>query len=150
MDMRNRTLHENILNPRLLPTIWVTVLLSMLFRDVHEFLREGMITELANEGTVYGTRVTDTTLIVSAVALQLPIAMVLLSKVLPDRTNRIANRIVAALMVLGVLGFWPKDGDDYIFGAFQLAALALIGVICHRWVDTPNAATDRVGVGATS
>ena len=37
----------------------------MLFRDVHEYLRDGFIAELANAGTVNGTEVTGTTLLVS-------------------------------------------------------------------------------------
>ena len=93
MDMRNRTLHENLFDPRLLSPMWIAILLSTLFRDVHEFLRDDMIRELAEEGTVRGDEVAGSTLLVSGVFLQLPIAMVVLSRVLPRQANRIANRV---------------------------------------------------------
>ena len=131
--MTIRTVHENLLHPRQLSTIWIYVLLSIAFRDIHEFLREGMIAELARDGTVYGAEVRDSTLLAAGVAYQLPLAMVVLSKVLPRQANRIANRVAAALTAIGILAIWPKDGDDLVFGVFQLAALTAIGAICHRW-----------------
>lgn len=127
------TLTSRTAGPQLLSTIWISVLLSMLFRDVHEYLREGFIAELATAGTVNGGEVTGTTLLVSGIVLQLPLAMVVLARVLPRRTNRIANIIVAAVMALGVAGTWPKDADDIIFGIFQLASLAFIAAISLRW-----------------
>jgi hypothetical protein len=105
----------------------------MLFRDVHEYLREGFIAELANSGTVNGGEVTGTTLLVSGIVLQLPLAMVVLARVLPRRTNRLANIMVAAIMAMGLAGTWPKDADDIVFGIFQLASLAFIAVISYRW-----------------
>lgn len=127
------TLSSRTAGPQLLSTIWISVLLSMLFRDVHEYLREGFIAELANSGTVNGGEVSGTTLLVSGIVLQLPLAMVVLARVLPRRTNRLANIMVAAIMAMGVAGTWPKDADDIIFGIFQLASLAFIAVISYRW-----------------
>ena len=121
------------LGPQLLSTLWIYVLLSMLFRDVHEFFRDGFISELANAGTVNGTEVTGTTLLVFGLVLQLPLAMVVLARVLPRQISRVANTVVAVLMALGVVGVWPKDADDIVFGIFQLVALAAIVIICHRW-----------------
>jgi hypothetical protein len=127
------TLSSRVASPQLLSTIWISVLLSMLFRDVHEYLRDGFIAELASAGTVNGGEVTGTTLLVSAIVLQLPLAMVVLARVLPRQINRVANIIVATVMALGVAGTWPKDADDIVFGTFQLAGLALIAVISLRW-----------------
>lgn len=127
------TLSSRTAGPQLLSTIWISVLLSMLFRDVHEYLREGFIAELANSGTVNGGEVTGTTLLVSGIVLQLPLAMVVLSRVLPRRTNRLANIMVAAIMAMAVAGTWPKDADDIVFGIFQLVSLAFIAVISYRW-----------------
>ena len=38
-------------------------------------------------------------------------------------------------MALGVLGTWPEDPDDIVFGIFQLVGLTAIVVICRRWHD---------------
>ena len=136
--MHIRTLNENLLHPRNLSTMWTYVLLSIAFRDIHEFLREGMIHELATEGTVYGNEVKDSTLLAAGIAYQLPLAMVLLSRVLPQRINRIANLAAVTVTALGIIAIWPKDGDDIVFGSFQLAALAAIAATGHRWATGPT------------
>ncbi len=127
------SLSSRTAGPQLLSTIWISVLLSMLFRDVHEYLRDGFIAELASAVTVNGGEVTGTTLLVSGLVLQLPLAMVVLARVLPRQINRVANIIVATVMALGVAGTWPKDADDIVFGIFQLASLTVIAVISLRW-----------------
>ena len=116
----------------LLSTLWIYILLSMLFRDMHEILRQNFIEELATAGTVRGTEVSATTLVLSGFLLQLPLAMVVGSRLLPARANRVANVVVAVVMSAGLLGTWPKDGDDLIFGAFQLLGLLAIIVIGIR------------------
>jgi hypothetical protein len=139
--------------PQLLSTLWIYVLLSMLFRDVHEFLRDGFIHELATAGTVNGSEVSGSTLLVSGLVLQLPLAMVVLSRILPRRISRVANTGVAAIMALGVVGVWPKDADDIVFGIFQLVGLAAIVIICHRWhhidIDSNTSATNQPPQPAT-
>lgn len=116
----------------LLSTLWIYVLLSMLFRDMHEILRQGFIEELATVGTVRGTEVSATTLVLSGLVLQLPLAMVVGSRLLPPRANRVANVVVAVVMSAGLLGTWPKDGDDLVFGGFQLLALLAVVAIAIR------------------
>jgi hypothetical protein len=49
--------------------------------------------------------------------------------------NKMANIVVAAVISLGVLGTWPKDADDILFGIFQLAGLLAIVASCLRWHD---------------
>ncbi len=125
----------------LLSTLWIYVLLSMLFRDMHEILREGFVAELAASGTVRGDEVTEATLVVSGFFLQLPLAMVVAARYLPFRWNRPANVVVAVVTALGQLVIWPKDGDDLVFGFFQVVGLAAIVFISTRMlrVDEPSA-----------
>lgn len=144
--MTYRTLHENISTtsgsgssidrvgrPVVLSSLWSATLLSMLFRDVHETLRPGFVDELAHDGTVYGTEITDTTLVVSGIGLLALCSTVVLARVLPRRSNRRVNLGAAALLTAGTLFSWPKDPDDLVFGAAQLGAAALVVAICARW-----------------
>lgn len=153
--MNNHTLYENtptnLLTTRfttpidrrvLLSTIWTSVLFADVLRGVHETLRPGFVEELATKGTVYGNEVTNTTLVVSGVALSYLCAVVVLSRVLPRRSNRRVNTVGAVFMIGGVLGLWPKDADDYVFGAVQILGAALVLAICHRWTDDQD--IDRV------
>ena len=119
--------------PELLSTLWIAVLLADVLRGIHETLRPGFVEELATEGTVYGNVVTDGALAVYGLMLGYFSVLVVLSRVLPRRASRWANGIGAAMMISGVLVSWPKDPDDLIFGAVQVAGSAAVLAICLRW-----------------
>jgi len=127
----------------LLSTVWIAVLLANLFRDVHEILRPGFVDDLAHSGTVYGTRVTDSTLVGSGLVLVFIISVVVLARILPRRSNRRVNVLAAVLMAAGVLALWPKDPDDLVFGAFQLSGVALVVVICAFWREEIGTAAEH-------
>lgn len=149
--MNNRTLHENTVvnpsspsglpkwnhqsvdTPTLLSTLWIAVLFADAFRGLHETLRPGFVEELAHEGTVYGNHVTDGVLLVSGVGLAFLCAVIVLARILPRRANRVVNVLAAIMMISGVLASWPKDADDLVFGAFQIAGSALVMSISVRW-----------------
>ena len=124
--------------------MWIAVLLANLFRDIHEVLRPGFVEELARDGTVYGTRVTDSTLLASGFALVFLVSVVVLARVLPRRWNRRVNVVAAVMMASGVLVSWPKDPDDYLFGAFQLIGVALVILVCARWRADVGSSTEDV------
>ena len=115
--------------------MWIAVLLANLFRDIHEVLRPGFVDELAHDGTVYGTRVSDSTLLGSGIVLVFLVSVVVLARILPRRSNRRINFVAAALMAAGVLASWPKDPDDFVFGVFQLLGVALVVAVCAHWRD---------------
>ncbi len=143
--MTYRTVHENnrIDARTLLSTLWIAVLLADLFRAVHETVRPGFVEELADAGTAYGNEVTNSTLAISGFMLCFLTATVVLTRILPRRSNRRLNLVAAALTAGGLLAIWPKDPDDYVFGAFMLATLGVIVTVCARWRtdDPPNEPT---------
>ena len=116
----------------LLSALWTYVLLSTLFRDVHELFRPGFVEGLV-DNTVHGVSVDETQVLLGGVLLQLPLALVPLTLVMSRTVARISNIVGAALMGLGVLSIWPKDADDYVFGGFQLIAITAIIAIAARW-----------------
>jgi len=75
---------------------WIFVLLNVIFRDIHELFRPGLLAEMMT-GTVNGVQMTEGTLLVAGIMLEIPIAMVLLSRVLPYRINRWANLIASVI-----------------------------------------------------
>lgn len=148
--MSKRTLHDNAGAPSLvdkgsnssrgeldvralLSTIWIAILIADLFRGVHEILRPGFVGELAQAGTVYGNEVTDGTLVWSGLVLAFLTSLVVLARVLPRRSNRRVNIVGAFLLAAGVLASWPKDPDDYVFGAFMVIGAGVVTAICARW-----------------
>lgn len=102
--------------------LWLYVLLNTLFRDIHEIFRPGFVDELA-AGDLFTS---DTALVVVAILLQLPLAMVVVGPLVGSRAARRANTIVAVVVAMGIAASWPKDADDVVFAVFQLLALGAI------------------------
>ena len=128
-------LNSTVSTPELLSTLWIAILLADALRGIHETLRPGFVEELATEGTVYGNVVTDGALAGYGVVLGYLSTLVVLARVLPRRASRWANAIGSVMMISGVLVSWPKDPDDLIFGAVQLAGAVAVMAICLRWED---------------
>ncbi len=123
--------------------MWVAILFADVLRAAHEILRPGFVDELAHEGTNYGRQVTDGTLLWSGLALVFIVSVVVLARILPRRWNRRVNVLAALMMGGGVLATWPKDPDDFVFGAFQLLGSAIVVLICARWSEESSSlATD--------
>jgi hypothetical protein len=119
-----------------LSTAWIFVLLNVIFRDLHELFRPGMLQEMLS-GTVNGVTVTDQVLLLGGIMLQLPLAMVLLSRVLPDRASRWANLAAAlasvAIVLVPTLVTSTPDPDDWLFAAAELVALLFIIGAAWTW-----------------
>lgn len=110
-----------------LSALWILVLLSMLFRDVHELAKSEYLEE------ILGRAVPEELLLAAGIVLTLPILMVPLSTMLPRAASRPANLVVAAVMVVGIVANAPGDLDDYWFAAVQLLGLATIAWLAWTW-----------------
>ena len=94
-----------------LSTLWIFFLFNIIFRDIHEFVEPGFMEEVLT-GTVNGNPVTEHMLLLGGVMIEVPIAMVLLSRVLPYGANRWTNMIVAMLYGVLVPAFGTTDLED--------------------------------------
>lgn len=121
--------------PATLSALWVYVLLNVLFRDMHELFRPGFVEELAH-GEIRGEMVDQRQVLMAALALQLPMSLIVLCRVLRPRPARLANMVVAGTMAITTAATWPKDADDLLFAGFELLALAAIAVVAHSWQDS--------------
>jgi hypothetical protein len=115
----------------ILSTLWIFVLLNMIFRDIHELVRPGLLEEMMT-GIVNGTQVTDELLLLGGIMVEVVIVMVILARVLEVRVNRWANIIVGAISIMLVISNnTAPDLDDMFFAVIQVAALAVI--IWYAW-----------------
>ena len=113
-----------------LSTLWIFVLFNITFRDIHEFLKPGFIEEVMT-GVVNGNQLTDELFLIGGIMIEVPIAMVLLSRLLKYGVNRWAN-IIAGVTTIGfVIADGATDLDDIFFAIIEVTALAL--VIWHAW-----------------
>ena len=83
----------------LLSTIWIFAALNYLYCDVVSLMNSELLRQYLT-GTVDGMEFTQGFLLGAAILVEIPIAMVLLSRVLKYRVNRWANIIAAVIMTL--------------------------------------------------
>ncbi len=112
----------------LLSTLWIFVLLNVIFRDLHEFFRAGMIEEI-----ITGTPVSEQVMLIGGIMMEIPILMVLLSRILNYRINRWANIIIGAVTIALIIGVGSKDLDDIFFATIEVIALSAIIWLAVKW-----------------
>ncbi|MBE9029308.1 hypothetical protein IQ266_05970 [filamentous cyanobacterium LEGE 11480] len=115
-----------------LSTLWIFFLLNMIFRDIHEFVEPGFIAEIMT-GKSNGNPITEQMLLLGGVMIEVPIAMVLLSRLLPYRANRWANIIVAVIYLSLIIIFGTTDLDDTFHLVMEIAALSCVIWSAWRW-----------------
>ena len=113
---------NNKINPRvLISTLWVVILFNMILRDLHEFPTEGYIENMMT------LHLSDELMLLFAFIVELPILMILLSRILHNRANKWANTVAALFSIIGTLYTLPTGQlDEYFFAIINTVALFLI------------------------
>ncbi len=117
-----------------LSAAWVFVMLNMIFADILSFMSPGALQQVLT-GNADGIQITPGFLLVAAAVAEIPIAMVLLSLLVPQRTVRWANIGAAALTVAYVLGMGSAT-PHYVFIA-ALETLACVAIAWWSWTWRP-------------
>ncbi|MEM9928162.1 MAG: DUF6326 family protein [Cyanobacteria bacterium P01_D01_bin.50] len=130
MIFHNKTI--GIDTKALLSTLWIFILFNIIFRDIHEFVKPGFIEEVMT-GTVNGVQINEPLLLLGGIMVEIPISMVLLSRILKYKVNRWANIITGALMITFVINNGVKDLDDIFFASIEILSLSLIIWIACKW-----------------
>lgn len=123
----------------LLSTLWVFVLINMIFRDLHQLGKKSFLEEIMS-GVVNGINITDELMLVGGFLVEIPILMILLSRILPDKANKWANIIAGTITSLVLLSALPSaDLDDVFFTIIEVVAILSIFRIAWRQLsrETP-------------
>ena len=116
-----------------LSSLWMFVLVNMLFRDMHEFARVGFLEGIL-EANATGNQASAELVLVAGIVLELAIAMIVLSRFLNIRLNRWANITVASIFIMTTIGFnLAPDLDDLFFAGMEIIGLISIIFIAWRW-----------------
>jgi len=116
----------------LLSTLWLFVLLNIIFRDIHEFASPGFLQELLS-GYVNGIKITEELIFIGAIVAQVPIFMVLLSRVLKRKSNRRANIGASVFQIAITISALPRVPADILHAVIEIAALFSIIWIAWKW-----------------
>ncbi|MDJ0724831.1 MAG: DUF6326 family protein [Prochloraceae cyanobacterium] len=115
-----------------LSTLWIFFLLNLIFRDIHDLFRPGLLEQMMT-GVVNGTQVTDELLLLGGIMVEIPISMVLLSRLLNYRFNRWANIIAGSITLTSIIANKPIDLDDVFFTTIEIIALGAIVWLAWQW-----------------
>ncbi len=115
-----------------LSTLWIFFLLNLIFRDIHDLFRPGLLEQMMT-GVVNGTQVTDELLLLGGIMVEIPISMVLLSRLLNYRLNRWANIIAGSITLTSIIANKPIDLDDVFFTTIEIIALGAIVWLAWQW-----------------
>jgi hypothetical protein len=114
MDMRSK-----------LSTLWIFVMFNMVFADIVGFLNPGALENMMVMKPAQGT------LLVFSILLEIPIAMIVLSRLLEHGANRWANIIACAITIPWVIGGGTISVSYIFFATIEIACMLLI--IWYAW-----------------
>lgn len=130
-----------------LSTLWVFIMFNMVMADILSFMYPGFLSEVM-AGHAGGVRITPEFLLVAAILTEIPIAMIVLSRVLKYRANRWANLAAGVITIVYVAGGSTTYPHGVFFSAVQIASALLIIWHAWRWREQHAAETPVVVVGA--
>ena len=107
-----------------LSTLWVVVMFNMVFADILSFIKPGALQELwAGQA---GVQITPGLLLVFAILLEIPIAMIFASRILKRGPNRWANTVAAVITTAFVVGGGSLTIHYVFFATVEIACMAMI------------------------
>jgi hypothetical protein len=113
----------------MMSTLWIVVMLNILSADIIGFMNPGDLMKVLT-GDV-GFNITPELLLVFSILMEIPIAMVFLSRVLEPRLNKWANIVASFITTAFVIG----GGDTYpsyiFFASIEIMCMLLI--IWYAW-----------------
>lgn len=113
--------------------MWVFVMLNMIFADILTFMKADVLRQFL-EGRAEQVVITPEFLLLAAVITEVPIAMVVLSQLLPKPACRWANMFAAVVTIAYIWGGGLLTAPHYIFfAAVQTVALSYIIRLAWKW-----------------
>ena len=119
----------------LLSMLWIFVMLNYLYADVLSLMDPILLPQWVT-GKVGGLTITRPFLLAAAVMMEVPIAMTLLARILPRRSNRIANIAAGTFKTIAVTAslFVGEPNMHYVFFAsIEIPTTIAIVILAYRW-----------------
>jgi len=112
-----------------LSTLWIFVMFNMVFADIVGLLNPGTLEEMMAMKPAQGV------LLVFSILLEIPIAMIVLSRLLRHKANRWANIVAGAVTILWVIGGGNMSISYMFFATVEVASMVLIIWYAWKWTE---------------
>ena len=118
----------------LLSIMWIFLAVNYIYRDILSNMEAGTLQGYL-AGNVGEIIITQGFLLVGALMMEIPFAMIILSRILKDRANRWANIIAGILLIVievGTMGLGTAPTLHYLFYSAIVIACNLF-IIWYAW-----------------
>lgn len=123
----------------ILSTIWIFLTVNYIFCDVLSHMSPEFLRLLLEDGELLGSPVDQKFLLLAAIFMEIPFVMILLSRVLSYRANRLANIIAGSIMSAAQIGslFVGSSELHYTFySIIEIGGTAFIVWYAWKWRNT--------------
>jgi hypothetical protein len=132
---------SNSLNKEtLLSTLWIFVTFNYLYCDVVGLMDAGLLHQYLT-GNVNGIEMNQGFLLAGGILMEIPIAMILLSRILPYKSNRITNMAAGSIKtIVMILTMFVGAPTLYylFFGIIEILITIAIVWIAFQWHQKDN------------
>ena len=131
-----------------LPWLWVFMLVNFLYCDVVTLFDPAILRNtLADHPAPGSVQMTPEALLAAALLMEVPMAMMVLSRVLARRPSRWLNVGAAAVLTVaqaGSLTVGSPAAYYLFFSAIEIGTLVVIAALALRWRAAPHLGTGAV------
>jgi hypothetical protein len=118
----------------LLSTLWIVVMINMVFADILGLFIPGALEEVAKTSVSTGTTIPQL-MLGGAIMLEIPIAMILLSRVLKFKVNRLTNIIASVFTIVYVVGGGTLSPHYIFIATIEVVCMLLIVWFAWKWTN---------------
>lgn len=116
-----------------LSTFWIFIMINMAFADIIGFMVPGYLAKIVAGGPIDGTVITTSLLLIGAILLEIPTAMILVSRLAKYGLNRWLNIIAAVITIIYVAGMGSPTLIYWFFCSIEILACLAVIVMSLRW-----------------
>jgi hypothetical protein len=110
-----------------LSTLWIVVMFNMAFADILSFMLE-ISNDMPPE-----VQATEALMLVAAIFIEIPVLMIILSRVLKYKINRLANIVAGVITILFVVGGGSLTLHYLFIASVEVICMLLIIWYAWRW-----------------
>ena len=124
----------------LFSTLWIFVTVNYIFCDVFTLFHSESLKQLMT-GEMDGMKINQSFLLSFSILMEMPMVMIVLSRILSYKSNRLANIIVALIMTLvqAATLFTDDNTLHYIFfSIIEVGTTSFILYSAWHWVESKN------------